>query len=280
MEIVISTSSIGADQKQYQDGDIVQSFSDNQIYLSHAQLICNPRNFSFNNAGLRNPETLLEKYMARSNRYKLVRINTNDVEKTNLLTNEVSVINGSPNANGEFINASEYISSHLSNPNHSIFGVEQGLETWYEQSIISINEQQMIDDIWQDIEANSDYLKADHSLYPLGGRTQRNYLVISCCGDSFGAAARQSLSNDTCFSRGESVRTPETEDQLPELVAKRKWQVPYWDISNSLGISVEDIRSPGKISDLRKLSLTDMSILDNVNLDKVAEGIVIETWQP
>jgi hypothetical protein len=278
MEIVISTSSIGADQNQYQDGDIVQSFSDNQIYLCHAQMICNPKNFSLNNAGLRDPETLLEKYMARSHRYKLVRINTNDVEKTNLLTNETSVINETPNANGEFINTSEYVSSHLSNPKHRIFGTQQGLETWYEQSIISINEQQMIDDIWQDIEASSDYLKADHSLYPLGNRTQRNYLVISCCGDSFGATARQSISNDTCFSRGESVRTPETEDQLPELVAKRKWQVPYWDISNSLGISVEDIRNPGKISDLRELSLSDMNILDSVNLDKVAEGIVVETW--
>jgi hypothetical protein len=136
----------------------------------------------------------------------------------------------------------------------------------------------MIDDIWQDIEANSDYLKADHSLYPLGGRTQSNYLVISCCGDSFGVAARQSISNDTCFSRGESVRTPDTEEQPSELVAKRKWQVPYWDISNSLGISVEDIRNPGKISDLRELSLSDMNILDSVNLDKVAEGIVVETW--
>jgi hypothetical protein len=69
MEIVINTSSIGADQKQYQDGDIVQSFSDNQIHLCHAQLICNPRNFSFNNAGLRDPETLLEKYMAKSCQY-------------------------------------------------------------------------------------------------------------------------------------------------------------------------------------------------------------------
>ena len=267
MEIVIRTSSSGADQKQYQDGDIIQSFSDNQIHLSHAQLICNPRKFSFNNAGLRDPETLLEKYTARSHRYKLVRVNTNDVEKTNLLTNETSVINETPNANGEFVKASEYISSHLSNPNHSVFGVQQGLETWYEQSIININEQQMIDDIWQDIEANSDYLKADHSLYPLGDRTQRDYLVISCCGDSFGTAARHSLSNDTCFSRVDSVRTP-----------RRKWQVPYWDLSNSLGISIEDTRSPGKISDLRKLSLNDMSILDSVNLDKVAEGIVVETW--
>tara|TARA_R110000744_G_scaffold291956_1_gene402528 strand:+ start:1109 stop:1948 length:840 start_codon:yes stop_codon:yes gene_type:complete len=278
MEIVISTSSNGANQNQYQDGDIVQSFSDNQIHLCHAQLICNPRNFSFNNAGLRDPETLLEKYMAKSHKYKLVRVNTNDVEKTNLLTNETSVINETPNANGEFINASKCISSHLSNSTHGVFGVEQGLETWYEQSVISINEQQMIDDIWQDIEANSDYLKADHSLYPLGGRTQSNYLVISCCGDSFGVATRQSISNDTCFSRGESVRTPDTEEQPSELVAKRKWQVPYWDISNSLGISVEDIRNPGKISDLRELSLSDMNILDSVNLDKVAEGIVVETW--
>jgi hypothetical protein len=278
MEIVISTSSNGSDQNQYQDGDIVQSFSDNQIHLCHAQLICNPRNFSFNNAGLRDPETLLEKYMAKSHKYKLVRVNTNDVEKTNLLTNETSVINETPNANGEFINASKCISSHLSNSTHGVFGVEQGLETWYEQSVISINEQQMIDDIWQDIEANSDYLKADHSLYPLGGRTQSNYLVISCCGDSFGVATRQSISNDTCFSRGESVRTPDTEEQPSELVAKRKWQVPYWDISNSLGISVEDIRNPGKISDLRELSLSDMNILDSVNLDKVAEGIVVETW--
>jgi len=278
MEIVISTSSNGANQNQYQDGDIVQSFSDNQIHLCHAQLICNPRNFSFNNAGLRDPETLLEKYMAKSHKYKLVRVNTNDVEKTNLLTNETSVINETPNANGEFINASKCISSHLSNSTHGVFGVEQGLETWYEQSVISINEQQMIDDIWQDIEANSDYLKADHPLYPLGGRTQSNYLVISCCGDSFGVATRQSISNDTCFSRGESVRTPDTEEQPSELVAKRKWQVPYWDISNSLGISVEDIRNPGKISDLRELSLSDMNILDSVNLDKVAEGIVVETW--
>tara|TARA_R110002020_G_scaffold55309_3_gene153632 strand:- start:12580 stop:13407 length:828 start_codon:yes stop_codon:yes gene_type:complete len=274
MEIVIKTSSVDTDQRQYQDGDIVQCFSDNQIYLSHAQLICNPKNFSFNSAGLREPGTLLEKYMARSHKYKFVRVNSNDVERTNLLTNETSVINTIPNSDGESINAFKHLSTSLLNPNHSIFGVEQGQETWYQKPIININEQQMIDGIWQDIEANSDYLKADHALYGLGGSTQRDYLIISCCGDSFGTASRESLSNDTCFSRSESVQTPETEDQPSELVAKRKWQVPYWDLSDSLGMSVEDIRSRRKVSDLRKISLGDMIILDSVNLDKVAEGIV------
>ena len=54
------------------------------------------------------------------------------------------------------------------------------------------------------------------------------------------------------------------------LVAKRRWQVPYWD----LGVNVDDIRNQDKEVDGR-IALNDRPFVDDINVDKVEAGIIV-----
>ena len=72
---------------------------------------------------------------------------------------------------------------------------------------------------------------------------------------------------------------PVLEDGEPNneiiIVAKRKWQIPYWDLISELGIDVDDVRNKNKELDARVDGpLENRSKMDDINVDKVAEGIV------
>lgn len=72
---------------------------------------------------------------------------------------------------------------------------------------------------------------------------------------------------------------PVLEDGEPNyeiiVVAKRQWQVPYWDLTSELGIDVDDVRNRNKELDARVDGpLENRSKMDDINVDKVAEGIV------
>ena len=66
MEIVLKINSANNDPKNYQDGDIVQTFTNDHIHMCHAEMICSPKHFSFNTFGLRDRNTLLEKFMEKT----------------------------------------------------------------------------------------------------------------------------------------------------------------------------------------------------------------------
>ena len=55
------------------------------------------------------------------------------------------------------------------------------------------------------------------------------------------------------------------------LVAKRRWQVPYWDIT---GVNVDDVRNEAKEVDGRT-ALDDRLFVDDINVDKVEAGIIV-----
>ena len=46
MELIVKIKSEGSNP-YYQDGDVVEAMSLDRIYLTHAEMICNPRNFDF-----------------------------------------------------------------------------------------------------------------------------------------------------------------------------------------------------------------------------------------
>ena len=50
MELIVKIKSDGSNP-YYQDGDVVEAMSLDRIYLAHAEMICNPRNFDFNTFG-------------------------------------------------------------------------------------------------------------------------------------------------------------------------------------------------------------------------------------
>ena len=63
------------------------------------------------------------------------------------------------------------------------------------------------------------------------------------------------------------------EDYSPVILAKRKWFVPYWDLTTELGSSVEELRNPNHMCDCRK-PMDEREHIDILTFDKVVEGII------
>ena len=64
-----------------------------------------------------------------------------------------------------------------------------------------------------------------------------------------------------------------TEEEYNEPVHKRKYQVPYWDLTSILSLDIDDIRNTSKEVDSRK-PLQERSAADLLTVDKIAAGIV------
>ncbi len=274
MEIIIKVND-GPSPSSYKDGDIVQAFTLDEIYYHHAQQKCNVRNFGLDEVtGNRSPEQLLIKFLEKTKTYKFERLNSNEVKRTNLITNEVSILNKTPNADGEGIDAHAYLVRRLKKASHLIFG-KSGREYWYgkERNGIDVNA------VWNDIETHTDFLQSDHTRFPFSDIEKRTFLAINTSGrrytgDSF---TRVELSGDTVHVRQEiALEDPpeeRPEDYDPIVVARRKWFVPYWDLTAALGTSVDKLRNPNHICDCRK-AMDEREHIDILTFDKVAAGII------
>jgi len=86
---------------------------------------------------------------------------------------------------------------------------------------------------------------------------------MNCRGN--GGGVIQELSSGSVNERHENAI-----DGSDIVVAKRKWQVPYWDLS---GVNVDDIRNEDKMMDGR-VDMGDRPFVDNINVDKIAAGII------
>ena len=281
MELIIKTKS-HPKAERYQDGDIIETYTDLKILNTHAQIICHPRKFPMNTFGLRDRNTLLEKYTAAVSKFKFTRLNSNDVQKLNLITGEEYIINTIPNDKKEAMDVYQFISRRVKSPRHRIFGTSQGNEVWYTGNRKITHD--VCDACWNDIETHTDNLKTNHEHFPFSETDKRHFLPLNCCG--FNNNEHCEISDETCCERQSGVlkeqvfeEDPVLEDGEPNneiiIVAKRKWQVPYWDLISELGINVDDVRNRNKELDARVDGpLENRSKMDDINIDKVAEGIV------
>ena len=274
MELLVKVGSVTDDQKTYQDGDIVCAISSVQIHFCHAEMICHTKNFGFNTVGLRDRGTLLEKYMELTSKYRFTHVHDSEreVERFNLLTEEVDIISDTPNEAGEAMYVNKFIRRRLKNSNHKIFGTARGDEVWYGGNVS--RDRPAVDIVWKQIETHSDNLKKHFSQWPFSDREKRGFLPLDCCGHRNGSNVE--VSDGTCGERARSVSTsPADPDESPVLIAKKQWQVPYWDIANSLSINVDDIRNKNKILDGRVGQQSNqISHMDDIHVDKVATGVV------
>ncbi len=276
MEILVKIND-GPSSTSYKDGDIVKAFSNKQIHLCHAEIICNVKNFSLDPVtGLRVNNSLLMKFLEKTSLYKFERVNSNEVVRTNLITNQQDILSPKSNANGHRINAYEYISRRLKSPRHKIFG-SSGREIWYGNSISKSD--QVVDSIWNDIETHTDKLKVNHNNFPFSEIEKRNFICINTSGRSYvgDSFTRVELSGDTVSVRECQVLEdpPEviTEDYSPVVLARRKWFVPYWDLTTELGSSVDDLRNTDHMCDCRK-EMDEREHIDILTFDKVSEGLL------
>ena len=277
MELVLKINSSGASQTQYQDGDIIEAFSNTRIHFCHAEMICHHDNFAFNGDGLRDHGTLLEKLLQNTSKYKFVRLNPTEVKRINLLSLEESIISSTPNADGEYMNVPQFVQRRVAHPKHRIFGTVDS-EVWYGGN--SSRDRTTCDALWNDIETHSDNLQADHSHWPLSPAEKTRCLPLNCVGwDGENSLVREISSgtaSERCGAATREVVDPEDSgEMITETIAKRKWQVPYWDLSTELGIIIDDVRDLSKIVDARSdAPVEDRNHMDDVNIDKVNEGIV------
>jgi hypothetical protein len=253
MELLIKTDS-AEDANLYKDGDIVQAFSYDRIHLTNAQVICNVNNFPVDDVtGLRVNDSLLMKYLERASLYRFERTGTDTVKKINLSTLGEEILGA------ESIDVSEFLKNRLKSPRHKVFG-SSGSEIWYGDS-----RELDINAIWDDIEAHSDSLKSENSSWPFTEIEKRHLLILNSSG--FKNNIVTELSSGTASSRQLPVVIEE------ELIAKRQWQVPYWDLVQDLGINVDDVRNKDITLDVRK-PVSERPYIDNLNVDKVVAGII------
>lgn len=283
MEAIVKIND-GPSSTSYKDGDIVQAFALNEIYYHHAQHKCHVKNFDFTTDGMRVADPLLVKFLEKTNTYKFERMNSNDVKRINLITSEEDIINTIPNDNGEKINVYQYVSRRIKNKHHLIFR-SNGLEYWYGKHRSDID----VDSIWNDIETHTSFLQSDHVHFPLSGIEKRAFLPINCCmhdhahdhahDECLSAICEchmSECSNDFISERLSpivSVHNEGTDEQYNEILHKRKYQVPYWDLTSALSLNVDDIRNTNKEVDVRT-SLPLRPAADLLSRDKVAAGVI------
>ena len=300
MELIVKVGNPDGPQTSYRDGDIIQTFSPDRILLSNAEGICNVNNFSLNEVtGLRENDSLLMKFLELRNTYKFERVNSNDIRRTNMITEEEDILNTTPNDKGEYINAYQFISRRLKSARHCIFG-SSGSEIWYGKTRSSVD----LDALWNDIETHTSQLKQNNVSWNFSPIEKRRFLVMNCCGhghphtheDAISHAAcidcscgcdLHELSEDFINERAESIQIdgdpiveshliPESGDPTFEqiLVAKRKFTVPYWDYDSLLSLDVDNIRNPNVQVDARK-ELDSRPTGDLLTVNKIDAGIII-----
>ena len=274
MELIVKIKSDGANPR-YQDGDVVSAMSFDRIHLAHAEMICHPNNFGFNTNGTRDLNTLLEKFQQATHTYKFQRVGKR-VRRTNLITGEEDMIGKTPNENGEAIDVYQYLVRRLKSPRHKIFG-PAGHEVWYGK--MRRDKENFLPAVWNHIETETDNLKEDHNNWPFTDLEKRHFICINTSGrqydgDSF---TRVELSGGTVVTRAlpaaEDIPEDPPEDYNPIILAKRRWFVPYWDLTTELGSSVDDLRNPDHMCDCRKL-MDEREHIDILTYDKVAEGLL------
>ena len=286
MELLLKINSVDG-EKSYKDGDIVQAFSNDRILLANAESICSVDNSDLDPvSGLRYNDTLLMKYMEASSLYKIERINTNSARRTNLLTLEEDIINNSPNSDGEAILVEEFLTRRLRSNRHKVFG-STGSEIWYNGS-----RPVDLDWLWTEIEGSSDNLKQDNALWKFTELEKRHFLPINACmhdhnHDHTSLPVHEACLSVTCgcdlsectnsFIAQRNACAFELDgdgNDIPEsIAARRKFNVPYWDMASSLSLNVDDIRNMDKSVDARH-DLESRPAADLLTVDKVAAGII------
>lgn len=276
MEIMINIGD-SPDPTGYMDGDVIQCYPFQETLLAKAQYICRPKHFGYNSSGLRDLDTLLEKYEKRVNKYKFERVSSTEALRTNLITQEQTLLSPIPNAQGESILVQALLDRMLNRSNHRVFGNNNGEEIWYFDSIHIFDNTEKIDEIWGIIETETGILKSENLKKDFTPTEMQTKLILDCTG--YLEETYREISKPTAIKRESSIttRVDENDDTAQtNLVAKRKWKIPYKDLSSSLEINIDDVLNLEKAVDPRKnIPAEQKNKLDEIMFDKISTGEVV-----
>lgn len=166
----------------YEDGDIIQAFSERRILHVHTEHTCSPHlrpDLNPRTKGFLTPGTLAEDFKAASHKYLFERISVREVRRTDLATLEEAIFSDTPteiDGQMQHIHVEEWIKRRLKHADHFLFGAE-GAEYWYGGE--TTPQIPALDTIWQRIEAETQLLKANHSLWPLTNTERKLFLSVA-----------------------------------------------------------------------------------------------------
>lgn len=243
MEVLVKTSTVSNAPSDYQDGDIVEAFSLARIRKTAAERLYAPSQFGFNNSGLRDDNSLRSVTEALS-QYRFERVTSTSVKRVILSTGAEEIM--------DFPNADEYISRRLSNPAHRIFGTT-GAEVWFTKTRENLDHEEL----WDVIETVSDYVRDDFSRWEFTELEKVFFLPLNMTGKSEtdSGTIDVELSDPTV----DEHRSPlievvgvdaDGEEQTAEI-ARRKYSIPYWDLSESLLLDIDNVRATNRMTDGR-----------------------------
>ena len=240
MELLLKVGSNGPDP-EYQDGDVVCAFNERRILCCHAEMICHVQKVELNSEGL-NPEDCLTRWMLEQfSQFKFERVSDTEVKRTNTLTGSSDIIDSTPNNDGEYMLVDQFLANKRKRNDHNIFG-RDGAEVWFGGKIDTTIEN--VNLLWDKIESESDNIRADHKRWPLTSLEKMRFFGVNTNhGDHDG-----DCDDEECE---EHVRSS-VDEHDGSLLKKRAYYVHYTDLSLPSSVSVEDIRNPEKLLDIRE----------------------------
>ena len=165
----------------------------------------------------------------------------------------------------------------LNRSNHRVFGNNNGEEIWYFDSIHIFDNTEKINEIWGIIETETGILKSENLKKDFTPTEMQTKLILDCTG--YLEETYREISKPTAIKRGSSITTRVDEDDDTtqiNLIAKRKWKIPYKDLSPNLNINIDDVLNLEKIVDPRKnIPVEQKNKLDEIMFDKISTGEVV-----
>ena len=246
MELLISTTP-RANPARYQDGDIVCAFSTQRILWSRAQIVTKPD--GFNSDGLRAADSLCYRFHHYTSKYMFRRVSLYEVERTDLDSEEVDLIDDEPNSLGEYMHVVDHLDPTTSQSNHLVFG-SLGSEVWF-----GGRREFDYHDLWTEvIEQHSAHLHAENLSWRFSEREKHHFLCLSFSHSDDEHGPDDHGSDEHCHCGncdnilGERLSRCILDEDL-NIVRKRACSVPYWELVSDLDIDVDAVRNPEYNSD-------------------------------
>jgi len=209
----------------FQDGDIIGIYTDDQILMKNAEIVCGANRFGKPAPNVYRPTGGLEQLWYESlYRYKHVRRSKFEMEKIDLWRggSEIRTVPTLP----------QNITRRMSHTTHSIFGSPGG-EFWYKGAI----DFGRVNALWDAIEASSANIRTDNMRMPFGVGDFKVHLCVTCDNMTQAEAA--------------ALLGPE-KDGEEKVIRKRHSMVPWQD--GKFGLTnrqKNDAKNRNKISDER-----------------------------
>jgi len=171
------------DGSDYSDGDVLCAFNRRRIRCCHAQHVCHPWDAPINSKGFLDGGDHIEKFFQHTREFKFQRVSRYEILRTNLITDETSLLSDVPNEYGEAIYVEEFIRRRLNSkarngaPKLAMFGDIANV-IWYggktDYSNVKLNL------VWNSIETHTPRLESEQEfqLWPMGYYDIRHHLAV------------------------------------------------------------------------------------------------------